>query len=118
MTLPANTAALALTTLMATTCIMPVAAATAPRGWHECCSCCEAARGRCLVSALAGSRGKQAPMGGRGNTDLMQQRTLQTLYGYWNEVRAGRLAPQRLEIEPSRIAGILSETFMLERIDA
>ena len=57
-------------------------------------------------------------MGGRGNTDLMQQRTLQTLYGYWNEVRAGRLAPQRLEIEPSRIAGILSETFMLERIDA
>jgi hypothetical protein len=48
----------------------------------------------------------------------MQQRTLQTLYGYWNEVRAGRLAPQRLEIEPSRIAGILSETFMLERIDA
>ena len=33
-------------------------------------------------------------------------------------MRAGRLAPQRLEIEPSRIAGILSETFMLERIDA
>ena len=48
----------------------------------------------------------------------MQQKTVQTLYGYWNEVRAGRLAPQRLEIEPSRIAGILSETFMLERVDA
>ena len=48
----------------------------------------------------------------------MQQKTLQALYGYWNELRAGRLAPQRLEIEPSRIAGILSETFMLERIDA
>jgi hypothetical protein len=48
----------------------------------------------------------------------MKQRTLQTLYGYWNEVRAGRLAPLRLEIEPSRIAGILSETFMLERFDA
>ena len=46
------------------------------------------------------------------------QPSLQTLYGYWNEVRAGRIAPQRLEIEPSRIAGILSETFMLERIDA
>ncbi len=45
------------------------------------------------------------------------QSSLQTLYGYWNEVRAGRLAPQRLEIEPSRIAGILSETFMLERTD-
>jgi hypothetical protein len=47
----------------------------------------------------------------------MKQRTLQHLYGYWNEVRAGRLAPLRLEIEPSRIAGILSETFMLERHD-
>ena len=46
------------------------------------------------------------------------QPSLQTLYSYWNEVRAGRIAPQRLEIEPSRIAGILSETFMLERIDA
>jgi len=48
----------------------------------------------------------------------MKQRTLQILYAYWNEVRAGRLAPLRLEIEPSRIAGILSETFMLERLDA
>ena len=48
----------------------------------------------------------------------MKQKTLHTLYGYWNEVRAGRLAPQRLEIEPSRIAGILSETFMLERTEA
>jgi hypothetical protein len=78
-------------------------------------------RGRAWPVSRFGTRGrqgKQAPMGGRGNTDLMQQRTLQTLYGYWNEVRAGRLAPQRLEIEPSRIAGILSETFMLERIDA
>jgi hypothetical protein len=48
----------------------------------------------------------------------MKQRSLETLYSYWNQVRAGRLAPQRLEIEPSRIASILSETFMLERIDA
>jgi hypothetical protein len=47
----------------------------------------------------------------------MKQRTQDILYSYWNEVRAGRLAPQRLEIEPSRIATILSETFMLERID-
>jgi hypothetical protein len=44
--------------------------------------------------------------------------SLQTLYSYWNEIRAGRDAPQRLEIEPSRIAAILSETFMLERVDA
>jgi hypothetical protein len=48
----------------------------------------------------------------------MKQRNPQILYRYWNDVRAGRLAPLRLEIEPSRIAGILSETFMLERLDA
>ena len=43
--------------------------------------------------------------------------TTQTLFDYWNDVRAGRLAPDRLEIEPSRIAAILSETFMLQRAD-
>jgi len=30
----------------------------------------------------------------------MKQKTVQTLYAYWNEIRAGRLAPKRLEIEP------------------
>ncbi|MBX9589139.1 MAG: PAS domain-containing protein [Hyphomonadaceae bacterium] len=45
----------------------------------------------------------------------MKQRTIQTLYAYWNDVRAGRIAPRRLEIEPSRIGSILPETFMLER---
>jgi hypothetical protein len=48
----------------------------------------------------------------------MQTRTSQTLYAYWNEIRAGRIAPRRLEIEPSRISSVLPETFMLERIDA
>jgi hypothetical protein len=48
----------------------------------------------------------------------MKQKSPNTLYGYWNELRAGRIAPRRLEVEPSRIAGILSETFMLERINA
>jgi hypothetical protein len=47
----------------------------------------------------------------------MKHRSVLALYGYWNELRAGRLAPQRLEIEPSCIAGILSETFMLERME-
>jgi hypothetical protein len=47
----------------------------------------------------------------------MKQRTIQTLYAYWNELRAGRIAPRRLEIEPSRISAVLAETFMLERVD-
>jgi hypothetical protein len=48
----------------------------------------------------------------------MKQRSPNTLFSYWNQLRAGRIAPRRLEVEPSRIAGILSETFMLERVDA
>ena len=48
----------------------------------------------------------------------MKQRTLQILYTYWNGLRAGRVAPLRLEIDPSRIGGILPEIFLLERLDA
>lgn len=44
----------------------------------------------------------------------MRTQTNSTLYGYWNGMRGGRIAPQRFEIEPSQIAGILSETFILE----
>jgi hypothetical protein len=48
----------------------------------------------------------------------MRQPTTQALYAYWNQLRSGRLAPHRLEIEPSRIAAALSETFMLQRLEA
>ncbi len=41
----------------------------------------------------------------------------QTLYAYWNEVRKDRIAPRRFEIEPSRIPGLLPDTFILERVD-
>jgi hypothetical protein len=47
----------------------------------------------------------------------MRNRTTQILYAYWNEVRHGRLAPRRFDVEPARIAGILAETTILERID-
>jgi hypothetical protein len=44
----------------------------------------------------------------------MKQRANQILYGYWNEVRAGRIAPRRFDVEPARIASILPDTFILE----
>lgn len=47
----------------------------------------------------------------------MRTRTSQLLYAYWNDVRGSRLAPRRFEIEPSRIAAVLPETFILERVD-
>lgn len=44
----------------------------------------------------------------------MQQKTSQLLFSYWDEIRNGRLAPRRFEIEPAKIASILPETFILE----
>ena len=48
----------------------------------------------------------------------MKQSTNETLYAYWNGVRQNRPAPRRFEIEPSHIAGILPNTFILERVDS
>ena len=45
----------------------------------------------------------------------MKEITTRQLYTYWNDVRGGRLAPKRFEIEPARIAPLLPETFILER---
>lgn len=47
----------------------------------------------------------------------MKHRTSQIIYNYWNEVRQGRLAPRRFDIEPARISSVLAETLILERID-
>lgn len=45
----------------------------------------------------------------------MRQRTSAALYAYWNEVRQGRIAPRRFDIEPARISELLPDTFMLEQ---
>lgn len=45
----------------------------------------------------------------------MQHATTRSLFNYWNDVRGGRMAPRRLEIEPARISAFLSETMILER---
>lgn len=47
----------------------------------------------------------------------MRDAVSQALFAYWNDVRGDRIAPKRFEIEPSRIAGILPDTFILERFD-
>ena len=45
---------------------------------------------------------------------MMELNTSRVLYDYWNEIRKGRKAPRRFEIEPARIAGALPNTFILE----
>jgi hypothetical protein len=48
----------------------------------------------------------------------MKHRTSKALFAYWDSVRAEQIAPQRFEIDPSRISAILPYTFILERIDS
>ena len=45
----------------------------------------------------------------------MKNSTTLKLYNYWNDVRSGRFAPHRFDIEPSRISEILPETLIIER---
>lgn len=46
----------------------------------------------------------------------MRHPATEAIYAYWNELREGRPAPRRLEIQPSRISSLLLDTFILERI--
>ncbi|MGH1417512.1 MAG: PAS domain-containing protein [Hyphomicrobiaceae bacterium] len=48
----------------------------------------------------------------------MINKTSLSLFEYWNNVRGDRIAPNRFEIEPSNISGLLPETILLERRDS
>ncbi len=43
----------------------------------------------------------------------MKHAASRELYAYWQELRGRRPAPERAEVEPAAIRGILSETFIL-----
>ncbi len=47
----------------------------------------------------------------------MKQTASLWLFTYWNELRNGRKAPNRFEIEPKKIGPLLPETFILETDD-
>src|SRR6218665_575874 len=44
----------------------------------------------------------------------MQKQSTKTLYDYWNTLRGSRSAPDRRDIDPTRIRGALANTFILE----
>jgi len=44
----------------------------------------------------------------------MHNNTSQLLFAYWDQLRAGRRAPKRTEINPASIAEILPQTMLLE----
>lgn len=47
----------------------------------------------------------------------MQKTSTKTLYDYWNSLRGSRSAPDRRDIDPTRIRGALANTFILELND-
>lgn len=47
----------------------------------------------------------------------MKQPTTRMVYDYWNDLRGQRTAPTRFEIEPTQLAPVLSETFILEQTE-
>lgn len=47
----------------------------------------------------------------------MQKTSSRTLYDYWNALRGARSAPDRRDIDPTRIRGALANTFILELND-
>ena len=44
----------------------------------------------------------------------MQKASTRTLYDYWNSIRGSRSAPERKDIDPTRIREALANTFILE----
>lgn len=69
---------------------------------------CNPCTGRCYAGDETGQKLSRV-------FGTMKHATSQFLYEYWNEIRDGRLAPKRFEIEPARMGSILSDTFILER---
>src|SRR5690606_37282482 len=49
-----------------------------------------------------------------GQGSEMQKASTKTLYDYWNTLRGSRSAPDRRDIDPTRIRGALANTFILE----
>ncbi|HZY50433.1 MAG TPA: PAS domain-containing protein [Devosia sp.] len=48
----------------------------------------------------------------------MQKQSTKTLYDYWNSLRGSRSAPDRRDLDPTKIRGALANTFILELTDA
>lgn len=44
----------------------------------------------------------------------MRHKATRELYDYWNGLRGDRLAPERGDIDPAAIRGVLADTFMLD----
>lgn len=49
-----------------------------------------------------------------GRNETMQKLSTRTLYNYWNNLRGTRSAPERRDVDPTKIRHALANTFILE----
>jgi hypothetical protein len=57
--------------------------------------------------------GTEAGLGSPGDNDMKHAAT-RALFAYWDRLRGERCAPERSEIDPTAIRGILADTFVIE----
>ena len=50
---------------------------------------------------------------GRGESKVKLAATIE-LYAYWNRLRGARSAPERNDVDPGAIRGVLADTFVLD----
>lgn len=65
----------------------------------------------------ATDRAIRGPLGGPDGKGRMKHHVTRALHDYWDRLRGPRLAPDRGEIEPADIRGILGDTFILEVVE-
>lgn len=73
----------------------------------------------CCQNARSPSKRPSVPYGDIGRADAKQDAALklaasQQLFAYWDALRGVRGAPERNDIEPGALRGVLADTFILE----
>jgi hypothetical protein len=88
--------------------LLTLARKSPPKGWHGQCSLIPASAFEAAPCPVLGQRA-----GTPGEHVLKLAPSLE-LYAYWDALRGARGAPERNDIEPGALRGVLADTFILE----
>jgi hypothetical protein len=100
--------------------VKPTQTAAAPSQDAWCAPSVTEWHGPCLVSRkheaeglIASHSGTESAIGVREEFKVKLAVTME-LYAYWNRLRGARSAPERNDVDPGAIRGVLADTFMLD----
>src|SRR6202046_4887894 len=63
--------------------------------------------------SIAFHSGTESGIGSAENSKVKLAATIE-LYAYWNRLRGARSAPERNDVDPGAIRGVLADTFVLD----